>query len=127
MTLFATACAYEDGATTAGLPAISEATPASVGFSAQGIAAIAPAMQEIIDEGRTGGVMTLVTRDGKIVHWEATGAGGVAHARDHSPHLVVLDVRLPDGSGLDFCREMRQLGLRQPILMLCSDGSIWIL
>jgi DNA-binding response OmpR family regulator len=27
-------------------------------------------------------------------------------------------VRLPDGSGFDFCRQIRQLGLRQPILML---------
>ncbi len=33
-------------------------------------------------------------------------------------HLVILDVRLPDGSGFDFCRRMRQSGLRQPILML---------
>jgi len=69
----ALACASEDGATTAAPPTISEAAPAAVGFSAEGIAAIAPAMQELIDEGRTGGVMTLVARDGKIVHWEATG------------------------------------------------------
>lgn len=59
-----------------------------------------------------------IGREGYSVHWEATGAGGVAHARDHGPHLIVLDVRLPDGSGFDFCREMRLLGLRQPILML---------
>jgi DNA-binding response OmpR family regulator len=32
--------------------------------------------------------------------------------------LIVLDVRLPDGSGFDFCRQIRQLGLRQPIVML---------
>ncbi|MBL7183865.1 MAG: response regulator transcription factor [Anaerolineae bacterium] len=38
--------------------------------------------------------------------------------RDHNPHLILLDVRLPDGSGFDFCRQMRQLGLRQPIVML---------
>jgi DNA-binding response OmpR family regulator len=31
---------------------------------------------------------------------------------------VILDVRLPDGSGLDFCRQMRTQGLRQPILIL---------
>jgi DNA-binding response OmpR family regulator len=59
-----------------------------------------------------------IGREGYDVHWEATGAGGVAYARDEGPHLVVLDVRLPDGSGFDFCKQMRQLGLRQPILML---------
>jgi DNA-binding response OmpR family regulator len=34
------------------------------------------------------------------------------------PHLILLDVRLPDGSGFDFCRQMRQQGFHQPILIL---------
>jgi DNA-binding response OmpR family regulator len=59
-------------------------------------------------------------RDGYAVTWKETGAEGVAYARDHNPHLVVLDVRLPDGSGFDFCRQMRQLGLRQPVIMLTA-------
>jgi DNA-binding response OmpR family regulator len=57
-------------------------------------------------------------RDGYNITWRNTGAGGVSFARDHSPHLIILDVRLPDGSGFDFCRQMRQAGLRQPIVML---------
>ena len=62
-------------------------------------------------------------RDGFDVHWEETGNGGVAYARDESPHLIILDVRLPDGSGFDFCRELRRLGLRQPILMLTVQSD----
>ncbi len=61
--------------------------------------------------------------EGYGVHWEDTGTGGVTFARDRSPALIVLDVRLPDGSGFDFCREMRQLGLRQPILMLTVQSD----
>ena len=57
------------------------------------------------------------------MHWESTGTAGVAYARDKNPHLVILDVRLPDGSGFDFCREMRRLGLRQPILILTVQGD----
>lgn len=57
-------------------------------------------------------------RDGYAVTWKNTGAQGVAFARDHTPHLIILDVRLPDGSGFDFCRQMRQSGVRQPIIML---------
>ena len=57
------------------------------------------------------------------MHWESTGAAGIAYARDKNPHLVVLDVRLPDGSGFDVCREMRRLGLRQPVLFLTVQGS----
>ncbi len=57
-------------------------------------------------------------REGYAITWKATVAEGVDHARQHNPHLIILDVRLPDGSGFDVCRQMRQLGLRQPILML---------
>jgi DNA-binding response OmpR family regulator len=57
-------------------------------------------------------------RDGYAVTWKASGQEGIQVACDHAPHLIILDVRLPDGSGFDFCRQMRQLGLRQPILML---------
>ncbi|HOR01172.1 MAG TPA: response regulator transcription factor [Anaerolineae bacterium] len=61
---------------------------------------------------------TGLEREGYAVTWQATGAAGLHQARAQSPHLIILDVRLPDGSGLDVCRQMRQIGLRQPILML---------
>lgn len=61
-----------------------------------------------------------LVREGFFVTWKATGREGVEFARDQSPHLIILDVRLPDGSGFDFCRQMRQLKLRQPILMLTA-------
>ena len=49
-----------------------------------------------------------------------TGSDGVEYTKKHVPHLVILDVRLPDGSGFDFCRLMRQAGLNQPIIMLTA-------
>jgi DNA-binding response OmpR family regulator len=50
-----------------------------------------------------------------------TGTNGVEYVQRQAPHLVVLDVRLPDGSGFDFCRQLRQKGLRQPIIMLTAQ------
>ena len=50
-----------------------------------------------------------------------TGTSGVEFAEQRTPHLILLDVRLPDGSGFDFCRQMRQLGLRQPVIMLTAQ------
>ena len=50
-----------------------------------------------------------------------TGSAGVLYARLHSPHLILLDVRLPDGSGFDFCRQMRQVGLHQPVIILTAQ------
>jgi len=43
-------------------------------------------------------------REGYAVTWTTSGAEGVRIARDQNPHLIILDVRLPDGSGFDFCR-----------------------
>lgn len=50
-----------------------------------------------------------------------TGSSGVEQAQKQTPHLILLNVRLPDGSGFDFCRQMRQLALRQPIIMLTAQ------
>jgi two-component system response regulator MtrA len=54
-------------------------------------------------------------------HLCTTGGSAVEFAGKSSPHLIVLDIRLPDGSGFDFCRQIRQLGLRQPIIMLTAQ------
>jgi DNA-binding response OmpR family regulator len=62
-------------------------------------------------------------RHGFQVDWKDTGSAGVLHARSHNPHLILLDVRLPDGSGFDFCKQIRQLGLRQPLVMLTVQND----
>ena len=41
-------------------------------------------------------------------------------ARTRNPHLILLDIRLPDGSGFDVCRQLRAEGKRQPILILTA-------
>jgi DNA-binding response OmpR family regulator len=74
-----------------------------------------PAVAEALLEG--------VARDGYQVHREATAAGAVAWVHAHHPHLVVLDLRLPDGTGFDVCRELRRTGLRMPILMLTVQAD----
>jgi DNA-binding response OmpR family regulator len=57
-------------------------------------------------------------REGYQVHWEETGQSGLTYLRQAQPHLIILDVRLPDGSGFDVCRQIRQMHLKQPIIML---------
>src|ERR671925_2398550 len=60
-------------------------------------------------------------QDGFTAELRKTGASGVDYAQKHAPHLIVLDLRLPDGSGFDFCRQIRTLGLHQPIIMLTAQ------
>ncbi len=62
-------------------------------------------------------------RDGFEVTWKRSGSEGVEHARERLPHLILLDVRLPDGSGFDFCRKMRQAGLKQPVIILTVQAD----
>ena len=59
-------------------------------------------------------------REGYRVRQAATGADGVKLAQEHAPQLIILDVRLPDMLGFDVCRRLRELGLRQPIMMLTA-------
>jgi DNA-binding response OmpR family regulator len=43
--------------------------------------------------------------------------------RDCSPNLFIVDVSLPDGSGLDFCAELRAKRYGTPLLMLTANDT----
>ena len=49
-----------------------------------------------------------------------TGKQALALAESGDPHLILLDIRLPDISGFDVCKLMRTRGMRQPILILTA-------
>ena len=38
--------------------------------------------------------------------------------------IILLDVMLPGGSGLDICRAIRQRGIQTPVLMLTARGQV---
>lgn len=52
---------------------IPQGNPAEMGFSAERLAKIQPAMQALVDSGKFAGVLTLIARKGKIVHFETAG------------------------------------------------------
>jgi CubicO group peptidase (beta-lactamase class C family) len=54
------------------------ARPEEVGLSSERLARIGPAMQKHIDAGEIAGVVTLVARRGRIVHFEAHGYADIA-------------------------------------------------
>ena len=59
-------------------------------------------------------------REGYHVTHTSRGADGIAIAQEQNPQLIILDVRLPDMLGFDVCHRLRELGLRQPIMMLTA-------
>jgi DNA-binding response OmpR family regulator len=48
----------------------------------------------------------------------------VRSALGHDPDLVLLDLGLPDGNGLDWLREFRTQNNRQPVLIVTARDSI---
>ena len=54
------------------------------------------------------------------VLWAENGMQGLHLAREQSPHLILLDLRLPDISGFEVCRKLRAQGMRQPVLMVTA-------
>ena len=74
-----------------------------------------PALGPIVVRGlvEDGYAVDLVTRVDDARH----------HADTHTYDVIVLDLGLPDGSGVDLCRSWRDHGLDTPVLMLTArDG-----
>ncbi|MBD3222714.1 response regulator [bacterium] len=65
---------------------------------------------------------TTLERRGYQVRSAATGREGLALATDARPDLVLLDVRLPDGDGLDVLEELRTLHPDLRVIILTSYG-----
>lgn len=58
---------------------------------------------------------------GLVVVGEASSmAESIAAARELRPDIVLMDIRLPDGSGVDACRQIRSLRPTTRVLMLTS-------
>jgi DNA-binding response OmpR family regulator len=52
-----------------------------------------------------------------------TGAEALSRAAADLHDIIVLDVGLPDADGRDVCRQLRQSGVRTPVIMLTAADS----
>ena len=70
---------------------------------------------------RQGLVALLDRREGfQVVAEAGTAAESIEQARRFQPDIVVMDVRLPDGSGIEACREIRAELPQTRVVMLTS-------
>ncbi len=69
-----------------------------------------------------GGLVALLDRRAgfEVVAQAGTVGEAVDQARRHHPDIVVMDVRLPDGSGIEACREIRAELPDTKVIMLTS-------
>ena len=63
----------------------------------------------------------LSRREGmEVVGQAGTVADAIAEARKMKPDVIVMDVRLPDGSGIEACREIREAQPETKVIILTS-------
>jgi DNA-binding response OmpR family regulator len=62
-------------------------------------------------------------REGYVLTRVACFADAIPAWRANHADLLILDLMLPDGSGLDLCREMRALDATVPIIILTARGD----
>lgn len=70
------------------------------------------------------GIAQALASDGHEVVRAERGESGTRAVRSGAVDAVILDVMLPDGSGVDLCRDWRASGVRLPILMLTARTDV---
>jgi two-component system response regulator RegA len=63
-------------------------------------------------------------RRGYTVHTAADHAEGLAKARQESPELAVIDLRMPGPSGLELLRDLKAIDPETKVVVLTGYGSI---
>jgi two-component system alkaline phosphatase synthesis response regulator PhoP len=80
----------------------------------------------LLVEDEAGLRLTLPDRlrsEGYIVETAADGVEGFRLGSQGGYDLLILDVMLPGKNGYDICRDLRQSGHREPIIMLTARGQ----
>lgn len=69
-------------------------------------------------------VTTSLEREGHRVTSLASASAAAACLAEGTFDVIVLDIGLPDGSGIDVCRSARARGLGTPILFLTASAAV---
>ncbi len=76
------------------------------------------------DSGMRQAVQDLVESVGLRAESFSTGEEFLKRQRTTYPSCLVLDVRLPQMSGLDFQRQLAEIGVQIPIIFITAHGDI---
>jgi FixJ family two-component response regulator len=76
------------------------------------------------DRGMRQAVQDLVESVGLRAESFATGQEFLSRRHTSEPSCLVLDVRLPQMSGLDFQRRLTEMGMQIPIIFITAHGDI---
>jgi DNA-binding NtrC family response regulator len=66
---------------------------------------------------------TIFATEAVTVLTAATGAEGLELVRRHNPDVIVLDLQLPDRTGLDVFGDIQSLAPKKPVLFITAHGT----
>jgi DNA-binding response OmpR family regulator len=75
------------------------------------------------DENIRDTIAVLLEREGFKAVLAPTGRTGLDLAVMARPHLILVDIRLPDISGVEVCKRLRSSGSATPIIVLSAVGE----
>lgn len=64
-----------------------------------------------------------LTENNYSVHWSNNGDSALQNLKQQTFDLIILDLMLPDMSGIEICRTIRTLNPSIPVLMLTALGT----
>src|SRR5215212_2214816 len=67
---------------------------------------------------------TRLVRAGHSVHEASTLREAEVHLAQQRPQIVLLDVNLPDGNGIDFLAAQREKLADSVVVLMTADGSV---
>jgi FixJ family two-component response regulator len=76
------------------------------------------------DHGMRQSIQDLAESVGLQAECFATGQEFLSSKRNNGPSCLVLDVRLPQMSGLDFQRQLAETGVQIPIIFITGHGDV---
>jgi len=75
------------------------------------------------DEELLNGLDMILSKEGYQVLTTSQGEMGLDIALQENPNLIILDQSLPGISGLDVCQELRNKGIRIPIIIMSTKAE----
>jgi two-component system alkaline phosphatase synthesis response regulator PhoP len=75
------------------------------------------------DESILLGLENILRDEGYEIRSAKSGQEGYRLVKDATPDLVILDIMLPDMSGLEICKRIRDEGMTIPVIMLTAKAE----
>lgn len=68
-------------------------------------------------------VSSALRNQGFDVESAATASAAISSARSFNPHVIILDVMLPDSDGIEVVQRLRSIAVTAPVIFLSARGT----